>query len=62
MTSSLLPWRQSWKSGAMKVGSQVLYIKLISALSSGTSSILALCQHGVQENMFFPPPILLEVP
>lgn len=62
ITSSLLPCRQLWKSGGTKVGSQVLHIKLTSALSSGPSSILALCQHGVQENMFFSPLILLGMP
>lgn len=59
MMSSLLTWRHSWKSGAMKVGSQVLPNRVISALISVPSSILALCQHAVQENMFFHPLILL---
>jgi len=48
--SGLLTWRHSWISGAMKAGSRVLHIKLI----SGPCSVLALCQHAVQENMFFP--------
>lgn len=61
MMSSLLTWRHSWKSGAMKVGSQVSHIKLISARTSGPSSILALWQHAVQEKLFFPPLILLEM-
>lgn len=59
MMSSLLTWRQLWKSGATKVESQVLHMKIISALISDCSNILVLCQHVVQENMFFSPLILL---
>lgn len=42
-----------------EVESQVLYMKIISALISDPSSMLVLCHHIVQENMFFPPLILL---
>lgn len=48
------------ESGAMKiVGSQVLHIKLIFALISGSSRTLALCQHAVREKMFFSPLVIL---
>lgn len=57
--SHLLAWETLMESWNYKGRVSGLTYKLISALIYGPSSILAVCQHAVQEKMFFPPLNLL---